>query len=155
MSKVQAIVNAANGNIYGVNLYATISIIKDLRLKTDFTLMKGYDNEGNALRHVPPAFGSTGIMYSYKNMKFEFFSHYSGGIAFNDLAPEEQGKSYLYSPAGAEPWFTLNFRYGIEFKMGVEIYAGINNILDKFYIPYSSGIAAPGRNLAFTIRTIF
>jgi hemoglobin/transferrin/lactoferrin receptor protein len=155
MSKVQAIVNAANGNIYGVNLYATISIIKDLRLKTDFTLMKGHDNDGNALRHVPPAFGSTGIMYFYKNMKFEFFSHYSGGIAFNDLAPEEQGKSHLYSPAGAEPWFTLNFRYGIKFRMGVEIYAGVNNILDRFYIPYSSGIAAPGRNLSFTIRTIF
>ena len=117
--------------------------------------MSGHDDEGYSLRHIPPNFGNAIINYKHKNMWAEFFANYSGGIAFKDLAPEEQGKSYLYSPAGAESWYTLNIRYGIKFKMGIDAILSINNILDRFYIPYSSGIASPGRNINLTLYAHF
>ena len=45
-----------------------------------------------------------------KKKKFNstFSINYSGSIAFEDLAPSEQNKPYLYTEDGALAWFTLN-----------------------------------------------
>ena len=152
MSKVQAITNAAYAHIYGSNMTIKIDLPWDFTLKSELTLMAGHDNEGNNLRHVPPTFGQTSLSYKYKDLWVDLFSNYSGKISFADLAPEERGKTDIYSPAGAESWYTINIRGGIKFKSGVAIILGFNNILDRFYIPYSSGIASPGRNVNLTLH---
>ncbi len=155
MSRVQAIVNAANGKIYGCNFNFKFKPLNSLTLTSSLTFMKGYDNEGHALRHVPPAFGNTFLKYDFKRMHFELFSYYSGGIAFDKLAPEEQGKAYLYPPDGAEPWYTINFRYTMKFKHNFNLAIGLYNLLDRFYIPYASGIPAPGRHFQVTLNIHF
>jgi hemoglobin/transferrin/lactoferrin receptor protein len=53
-----------------------------------------------------------------------------------------------WSPA----WFTLNFKSSFNISNRLELTAGIENILDLRYRPYSSGIAAPGRNFIFSAR---
>jgi len=53
-----------------------------------------------------------------------------------------------WSPA----WFTLNFKTYFNISNRVDLSAGVENILDLRYRPYSSGIAAPGRNFIFSAR---
>jgi hemoglobin/transferrin/lactoferrin receptor protein len=84
-------------------------------------------------------------LFKHKRYRAQFFANYTGGIAFNDLAPSEQDKPHMYTPDGAEAWYTLNFRASVKVSL-LTFDIGVDNILDRFYLPYSSGIPAAGRN---------
>jgi len=74
-----------------------------------------------------------------------------------NLSPEEQSKVHMYekdvngnpySPA----WNTLNFKASARIAKILTLQAGVENILDVRYRPYSSGIVAPGRNFYISLR---
>ncbi|MFT6745027.1 MAG: hemoglobin/transferrin/lactoferrin receptor protein, partial [Bacteroidia bacterium] len=76
------------------------------------------------------------------------------------LAASELGSAYLYakdenglpySPA----WFTLNARSSVTLSEKFTLNLGIENILNKRYRPYGSGISAAGRNIIFGCKAIF
>jgi hemoglobin/transferrin/lactoferrin receptor protein len=52
-------------------------------------------------------------------------------------------------------WFTLNFKAAFYLNQHVAITCGVENIQDKLYRPYSSGINAPGRNIIAAIKANF
>ncbi|MGM0667666.1 MAG: hypothetical protein ACQETA_10125, partial [Bacteroidota bacterium] len=56
-----------------------------------------------------------------------------------------------YSPA----WCTLNIKAIYELTDMFAISAGVENITDRRYRPYSSGISAPGRNFILSLRASF
>jgi hemoglobin/transferrin/lactoferrin receptor protein len=56
-----------------------------------------------------------------------------------------------YSPS----WMTFNFRAMYQMNDYFSINAGIENILDLRYRPYSCGIVAPGRNFTAGVRAVF
>ena len=145
MSKVQAMVNGQSAQIYGVTAAVRLKITKHFDFETTYSLMHGEDDEGYTLRHIPPSFGNSSINFTYKRFKAQFFANYNGGIAFDQLAPSEQSKTNMYSPDGAEAWYTLNFKGSVKIDL-INIELGVENILDRFYMPYSSGIPGPGRN---------
>ena len=49
-------------------------------------------------------------------------------------------------------WFTLNFKASYNVSNRLDLTAGVENILDLRYRPYSSGIAAPGRSFIISAR---
>jgi hemoglobin/transferrin/lactoferrin receptor protein len=104
------------------------------------------------LRHTAPLFGRSSVYYKIKNLFLEFNISYSGKKPFEDLAPSEQNKIYLYTPDGALSWFALNLMSSYELKNKFIFNFGVDNILNKHYRTYSSGISAPGRNFIFGMR---
>ena len=56
-----------------------------------------------------------------------------------------------YSPA----WATVNLRASYSFACGLSLNVTLDNITDRRYRPYSSGISAPGRNVTASIRYDF
>ena len=146
MSKVQAMQNDDNGTIFGGVASLNININEHIKFRTVYNIATGKSADGNALRHVAPNFGSTSLSYENKYFKASVYSNYSASIAFDDLAPSEQSKNYMYTPDGAEKWFTLNFKTDIKLYKNLHMNFAVENILDRFYIPYSSGIPAAGRN---------
>lgn len=92
-------------------------------------------------------------------MKLDLFSDYNGRLYFDELAPSEQGKGYLYAvDANGNPffadWYTLNFTGQYQFSENWTATASIENITDQRYRTYSSGIPATGRNLVLAVRYI-
>ncbi len=154
MSKVQSMVNGQSAQIYGITAAIRFKISKYFNFESTYNLMHGEDNEGYSLRHVPPSFGNSSINFKYKRYRAQFFSNYSGAIAFDQLAPSEQSKTNQYTPDGAEAWYTLNFRGSVKIDL-LTLVAGVDNILDRFYMPYSSGIPAPGRNYYISFHLNF
>jgi hemoglobin/transferrin/lactoferrin receptor protein len=61
-------------------------------------------------------------------------------------ATDDQGNPW--SPG----WFTLNIKSSYNIKNRLELTAGLENILDLRYRPYSSGIVAPGINFILSAR---
>jgi len=156
-STVYAMVNAGYAIVYGTQLKAEIKPVSSVRVKSVLTLTRGFDNDDEPLRHVAPLFGSTHIIYEKSFIKTDVYALYNGSIPYDRLAPGERDKAYMYaSDEYGNPWspgwFTLNCKASFNIMNRVDLTAGIENILDLRYRPYSSGIAAPGRNFIFSAR---
>ena len=52
-------------------------------------------------------------------------------------------------------WTTLNARVAYNITEYLRLQAGIENMFDLQYRPYSSGIVAPGRNMQLSLRALF
>ncbi|MBU8891998.1 MAG: TonB-dependent receptor [Bacteroidales bacterium] len=160
MSKVLAIVNADKAYIYGFTASANIELLNNLKLKSVLNYTHGEDQDGIALRHSAPLFGSTRFTYSHKGITASVFADYNGEIKYENLAPGEQDKPYMYATDNngnpySPAWWTLNVMTSYNFKDWGTINLGMENILDNRYRPYSSGIVAPGRNLIVGLRANF
>ena len=81
-------------------------------------------------------------------------------VANEKLAPEEQGKDYIYAKnEEGKPyvpaWHTWNFKVMYPLGNTWSMSMGLENIANIRYRPYSSGITAPGRNLIVSARVRF
>ncbi len=160
MSKVQAIVNGGTGYIYGGSFSLKANITNGFSVKSFLTYQYGRDEDDLPIRHVSPLFGSTGIMYNYKKLTAELYANYNGEISYKNLAPSERDKTYMYATDDegnpfAPAWATLNLKAEFQVVPDLTFSMGLENILDHRYRPYSSGIAAAGRNFIFSIRGSF
>ncbi len=153
LRKVQALVNTGKAIIYGFSVILKGDITPRWGIFSSYTYTAGKDQiEAVPLRHTPPAFGMTSLYFKNKELLTEMNITYSDDKSYEELAPSEQNKLYLYTPEGALAWYTLNLRLKYQFSPVFTGLFGIENILDKHYRTYSSGISAPGRNFMLAIR---
>ncbi|PJB12923.1 MAG: TonB-dependent receptor, partial [Flavobacteriales bacterium CG_4_9_14_3_um_filter_40_17] len=102
-------------------------------------------------------FGDAHLIYKLGNFKADFYGIYNAEVSFNNLAPSEIEKPYLYDKDEngnpfAPSWHTLNLRTQYRFNKYFSISADIENLTDRRYRPYSSGITAAGLNFIFSVR---
>jgi hemoglobin/transferrin/lactoferrin receptor protein len=157
MSKVYAVVNADKALIYGGNISFGIDLTRFLHFSNTLTFTIGEDQDGIPFRHVAPLFGSTHLILKTEKIKVDFHVNFNGEKSAEMLAPSEQSKLHMYAlDNNGDPyspgWYTLNLKTAYQITRKIQLNAGIENILDHRYRPYSSGIVAPGRNLFFTVR---
>lgn len=156
MSKVEALVNTSKARILGTSITADYYFSPALYTRHRITNMYGKDSDGYPVRHVPPLYGYSSLAYHQKLWFAEIDIRYNGKIPYQRLATDERDKPYLYlSDKDRQPyspaWYTLNFHATLEITPGMTAAATLENILDRRYLPYSSGIAAPGRNLVISV----
>jgi len=160
LSKVEALVNADAANIYGGTVSLEYLFTNAFRNRTDLTLTDGEDSDGLPLRHAPPLFGSSHFIYEKQKLFLDLYAIYSGEIKFEDLAPSEQSKPYMYatdengnpfSPA----WWTLNLKIDYKLTSTIALGGGVENILNNRYRTYSSGIVSPGLNFIVSLNARF
>jgi hemoglobin/transferrin/lactoferrin receptor protein len=164
LSRVQAIQNAANANVHGFQAGIEIKLPQGFALTSRFNYQKGEeeldDGSSAPLRHAGPWFGSTRLTCARSRFRAIFYAVYNGEISNANLAPSEREKDYIYaidengnpySPA----WYTLNLKTIYHLTEMLTLSAGMENITDQRYRPYSSGIVAPGRNYIATLRVTF
>lgn len=163
-SQIFALQNAAFVKVYGIQTGIEVSISKKLLLISRYNWQRGTeeldDESTSPSRHAAPAFGLTRLTYSSKRLTLELTAAYSAERSFEDMPEEEKGKPAIYAKdSNGNPyspnWTIFNFNGGLELWKGIKLMAGIENIGDKRYRPYSSGIVASGRNLTFGIKGNF
>ncbi|MBF8962603.1 TonB-dependent receptor [Pontibacter sp. FD36] len=161
LSQMQAIQNAAFARVWGVQAGIELKLPAGFGLTSRYSVQRGREELDNGteapLRHAAPAFGTTRLTYSRNRFKADLYAVYNGAIRYSQLAPEEQDKAYLYaSDENGSPyspaWTTLNLKVLYQLNRHLSLSGGIENITDKRYRPYSSGIAAPGRNFVLSVR---
>ncbi len=164
LSQVQAIQNAAVATVYGIQAGLEAKLGNGFGFSTDFNYQKGEEELDNGTsspsRHAAPWFGISRLTYTAQNLSLLFSAEYSGEKKFEDLAEEEQGKPEIYAvgPDGkpySPGWYSLNFNAMYRFADHLSVSAGIENLSDQRYRPYSSGIVAPGRNFILSLRANF
>lgn len=165
LSQVQAIQNAASAEVWGFQAGLEWKIARNLRFKARLNFQDGYEKDDDdaeklPLRHVAPLFGRAGLSYSKEKLSISAYAEYSGEFSYEELSPNEQDKPHLYamdeegrpfSPA----WYTLNVKASYKISEAFQVFAGLENLTDQRYRPYSSGIVAPGINLIISARASF
>lgn len=155
-SRVQAIQNAAGASVYGFETGAELKFSQALKILSQVTVTHGREEQEDGttvpLRHAAPLFGNAHLIWEKGPIKMDLFGEYNGQFDYEDLAPSEKGKAYLYAiDENGNPyspsWYTINFTGRLEINENWEITASLENITDQRYRTYSSGITAPGRNL--------
>lgn len=164
VSQVQAVQNAAYAMVYGTQAGIEIEVYKGLSFSSDFNYQVGkeeLDNgETNPLRHTAPFFGTTRLNFESSRLTVQFYLIYSGKKTYDSLPLEERSKTELYArDSDGNPyspgWFTLNFKSMFNFNKYISINAGLENITDRRYLPYSSGIVSPGINGILSLMYTF
>jgi hemoglobin/transferrin/lactoferrin receptor protein len=164
LSQVQALQNAAVANVYGIQAGAELNLPAGFTFLADVNYQVGEeeldDGTTSPSRHAAPLFGVSRIKYQNSTLTLEFNATYQGEKSHEDLAVSEQGKSEIYaldkndntySPA----WYSLNFKSMYQFTETFSVSAGVENITDQRYRPYSSGLSGPGRNFILSLRAEF
>ncbi|WP_417589156.1 TonB-dependent receptor [Owenweeksia hongkongensis] len=164
MSQVLAIQNAANARVYGVQVGMEIKLPAGFALESVYNWQKGEeeldDGETAPMRHAAPAFGSTHLRFMQNRVMLDLYANYNAEMSYDDLAPSEQEKGEIYAAdANGNPyspsWYTLNFKGSYQINSHFQVTAGLENITDQRYLPYSSGIVAAGRNFIMGLRANF
>lgn len=164
LSQVQAIQNAAVATVYGLQAGLNIKLPSGFGFSSDFNYQKGSeeldDGTISPSRHAPPTYGVSRLSYSRNKLDVQFYAVYSGARKFEELPQEEQGKTEIYAvDEDGNPWSpgwaTLNFKAMYQFSTNFTIGAGLENITDQRYRPYSSGIVAPGRDFVLSLKAEF
>ncbi|WP_299548268.1 TonB-dependent receptor [Seonamhaeicola sp.] len=160
LSSIQAIQNASKAWIYGFEVGAKWALTNQLTLNSQYSVIGGTEEAGAIevpIRHVAPNFGNSHFIWTTNNFTIDAFVNYNGELSFNQLAPSEVQKDYLYaSDADGNPyspsWYTLNIRTQYQLSNSTALTASLENITDQRYRAYSSGIAAPGRNFILSLK---
>ena len=160
LSQVHKLVNAEKAHVYGLNTKLSLALPFNLNFESVLNFTEGEDQNGRPLRHVSPLFGQTSLEYTQNKLRGSVYAKYNGEISNHELAPSEQSKTHMYALNDqVEPyspsWWTLNLKISYRINESLSFNVGAENILDVRYRPYSSGIAAPGRNLIFALRADF
>ncbi|MDX1912041.1 MAG: TonB-dependent receptor [Saprospiraceae bacterium] len=164
LSQVQAIQNAAFATVYGIQAGFEWKLPLGFGISSDINYQKGEeeldDQSTSPSRHAAPWFGISRLTYSGKNLRLQFTAEYSGEVTHENLPEEEKGKPEIYAAnADGKPyspgWYTLNFNALYRVSDHWSVSAGMENLTDQRYRPYSSGIVAPGRNFILSLRANF
>jgi hemoglobin/transferrin/lactoferrin receptor protein len=164
LSQVQAIQNAAIARVFGIQAGLEVKIPGGFGISSHFNYQQGEeeldDGTTSPLRHAPPWFGITHFTFGADKLKLDLYAVYNGEVSYENMPEEEKGKDYMYAadPNGnpySPGWYTLNFKAMYYITDNFSVSAGVENLTDQRYRPYSSGIAAPGRNFILSIRAEF
>lgn len=164
LSRVQAIQNAAQATVYGLQFGLKLRFLKHFTFLTDVNFQRGEeemdDGSLSPSRHAAPFFGVSRLSYKFGKLNMQIYSQYQGEVSHENLSVSEIGKSEIYAldengDTYAPAWYTLNFKAMYELNSTLLLSVGVENITDQRYRPYSSGLSGAGRNFIISLRAQF
>jgi len=156
MTQVYASQNKAHAFLYGGGVDATYRPMLHFSIYGSVNYTYGRFNQGDSLLipldHIPPVTGRFGIRYATSKWYTELYSLYNGKKKLVDYNLAGEDNLPYATPNGSPSWYTVNFRAGVTITKYVQVQAGIENILDRNYRYFASGMSAPGRNFVLAVR---
>ena len=149
--------NASLATIQGLSLNVHSALPGNFSFKGSFNYMRGRDITNEVpLAHIPPVFGRISAAYALQKLSLEAYLAYSGRKYWSELSPYgEDNEDEAIQDVGYPGWSTLNFRSQYMINERYTVQLAIQNILDRFYKVFASGVGAPGRNIILTFRASF
>ncbi len=163
-STIQAIQNGGSAMIQGFEFGVDAKLSNTLQFTVQYSVADGLQKEENGdkvpVRHVAPAFANAHFIWKKSKLKIDAFIDYNGTHDFEDMAPSEIAKPFLYlTDKNGNPyspsWYTLNLTSQYQLTNSLQVTTSLENITNQRYRPYSSGITAPGTNLIVSLLYAF
>lgn len=155
MSEVLSPLNKAEAFIYGSSWSLVADAGDNFSFSGSLNTTTGKiktDTTDAPLDHIPPVFGKTGFQLKINRFRSEFFILYNGAKKLEDYNFTGEDNFDYATPSGMPPWSTLNARASFQFSKNFQLLLACENILDRHYRVFASGISGPGRNFVTTLR---
>jgi iron complex outermembrane recepter protein len=148
--------NNIDANIWGAEMGSQVALPYDLFLKGSLTYEQGENLTGDRpLSEMPPLKGTVAVRYDVDTWFVE---------AAENLASSQHRVDKELQETPTAGWATTDLKAGYKYKR-LSIYAGIYNLLDKYYYsylsyqrdPFATGVKVPenGRNFYVTVAYRF
>ena len=164
LSRVQAIQNAAVADVYGIQAGVEARLGAGFAFSTVLNWQHGEegldDGTRSPARHAAPFFGASRLTYRADRLELQLNTQYQGRRSAEDLPIEERSKDEIYAKDTngnnyAPAWYTLNLKAHYALSETFSLGAGLENITDQRYRPYSSGLSGAGRNFILSLQANF
>jgi hemoglobin/transferrin/lactoferrin receptor protein len=152
---VYSMQNKAKAFLYGGGMNATYRPEIHFSIYGNVNYTFGRYNQDTILiplDHIPPVTGRLGVKYETKIWYAEVYSQYNGKKKLYDYNLAGEDNLPYATPYGSPSWMTMNLRAGAMIVPNVQLQFGVENILDRNYRYFASGMSAPGRNIVLAIR---
>ena len=161
MSRVMALQNGSHAYVYGAQFQGNYFFSKNFSFSAYLNYQKGYEWNIDSARyfpkpHIMPFFLRSELSYQKRKLKMVLYFNYQAEMEYEDLpllerydlvyAKDELGRNYT------PEWYTLNFKVLYYVKSQLSLTAGVENITNRLYRTFGSGISAQGRNFRLAIR---
>ena len=157
-SQVVTVVNKKSVYVWGIsgNIGADINKHFSFSSVINYTYGRIKESPENyPLDHVAPLFGKTSFTAKFGKFTGEVFALYNGAkdsANYNLRGEDNQIYSadvvHGYTPS----WITANLRTEYNINKYAAVQFAVENIFDKYYRVFASGLSAPGRNFVITLR---
>jgi len=158
LSAVYAPQNQASAKLYGFNLNGKLKLFYNTLLQGTYTYTKGTYNNGTSsmpLDHIPPAYGRVGLKKGADKFNVEGYVLFNGWKHISDYNLNGEDNELYATPDGMPSWMTVNFSSYYTPNKKLSLGLQIENIADKNYRYFASGISAVGRNFIVSCRLSF
>jgi hemoglobin/transferrin/lactoferrin receptor protein len=158
LSTVYAPQNQASAKLYGFNLNGKLKLFYNTLLQGTYTYTKGTYNNGTSsmpLDHIPPAYGRVGLKKGADKFNVEGYVLFNGWKRMRDYNLNGEDNELYATPDGMPSWMTVNFSSYYTPNKKLSLGLQIENIADKNYRYFASGISAVGRNFIVSCRLSF
>jgi hemoglobin/transferrin/lactoferrin receptor protein len=157
-SEVLSNQNKNRAYLYGASINGSIRIAAHTTLSATATYTYGRaqtDSTDIPLDHIPPVFGRAGVKHVQGKWNSECFVLFNGWKKIKDYNPNGEDNPQYATPEGMPSWYTVNLVVGYSISSKILVQLSADNLLDKHYRVFASGISAPGRNIGVSVRAGF
>lgn len=151
--------NKARAWLYGFQGGFTLRPAAYFSLYSHITYTHGRYKQDNKttvpLDHIPPVFGKTGITGRYKFLEGEAYALYNGWKKLKDYNPYGEDNLPYATQDGMPGWQILNISTTLTVHKQFTMQVALENLLDKNYRVFASGISGAGRNLMIKLKAAF
>ncbi|MCT4616436.1 MAG: TonB-dependent receptor [Marinifilaceae bacterium] len=157
LSRVYKLKNSDYAKYLSLKFNIQWKYYKESSFSVFFDRQKSEYKDGSSLRHVPPNVIRFINIFKYRRFVLKTVGVYNEELPYRKLAYSERRKPHLYAKDNdlnpySPCWFVLN--QSIQYKLKkTYVKLDINNLFDKLYRPYSSGLNGSG--LSFCISLVF
>ncbi len=164
LSRVQSTINAAQIDVMGIQTGIEVQFPKQFKFYTRINIQRGDeeldDGTISPTRHASPTYGLIRLSKKLDNFYFEVNSYFSASYSFEEMPITEIEKDYLYAEDEkgnpfSPSWFTINAVSTYQLRSNININLKLENIFDRQYRPYSSGLVASGRGITISVGVSF
>jgi hemoglobin/transferrin/lactoferrin receptor protein len=156
-STVLASQNKSKAYLYGASAFAKIKITAATEVYTTatYTVGKVVTPSATPLDHIPPTFGKIGIKHQQKIWNAELYSLFNGWKRIKNYSNSGEDNQQYATVDGMPSWYTINLHTQVNLSKKLQLLFGMDNILDRNYRVFASGISAPGRNIIIALKSNF
>jgi hemoglobin/transferrin/lactoferrin receptor protein len=155
-SKIMAIQNKGKARIFGASFYGNYRFFKQFQASSTLTYTQGHNlTEKVPLDHIPPIYGKTSFLYKNKRNQFEVLFLYNSWKKLKEYSNSGEDNLMYATPDGMPSWWIMTLRAETQLSKQITFQVGLENVFDKNYRYFASGISAVGRNFSCTLRGTF
>ncbi|MEE9372750.1 MAG: TonB-dependent receptor [Saprospiraceae bacterium] len=147
--------NVQKAQIYGISLNSQINLSQEIKFYSSINYTKGKEKRENEsdrpFAHIPPLYGNVRVVFSSTKWNIQLVVRYSAMKYLEDFGGSVDNPD-LATPIGSLGWATYNLYSSYDINKKWSTTLGIENIYDKHYRPFGSGVSAAGRNVIVSMR---